>query len=165
MKTLVIIRHAKSCWKDPQLDDFNRPLNGRGKRDIPVMAEKLVSKGLKPDGIVSSPAKRARKTARGMAKSMGFKKSLVRLDDRLYPGSIDQLMKVASGFPETWETAFLVGHNEAISELARCLTCSKEIQLPPLGIAATTFDVISWVALGSVPGQLLFVDFPKGKSE
>jgi phosphohistidine phosphatase len=77
MKTIILVRHAKSSWKDLSLDDFDRPLNKRGKINAPLMGEKLKERQIMPDLILSSPAKRARKTATTIAKKIGYPKKKI----------------------------------------------------------------------------------------
>ena len=81
---LILVRHAKSSWKEPYTSDFDRPLNGRGKKDAPVMAERLAEAGAAPDIIVTSPARRARKTARIIARGLDYPRKNVREEPRIY---------------------------------------------------------------------------------
>src|SRR3972149_8202033 len=84
MKTIILVRHAKSSWKNPRLDDFERPLNKRGRRDAPLMGEKLKERQILPDLILSSPAKRARKTADLIAKAIGYPGKSSQFVDKMY---------------------------------------------------------------------------------
>jgi phosphohistidine phosphatase len=84
MKTLFLVRHAKSSWDDPALPDQDRPLNDRGKRDTPKMAERLAKRDVKPDLILSSPAMRALMTAEIIANKLDYKRKDIVVDDRLY---------------------------------------------------------------------------------
>ena len=77
MKTLILVRHAKSDWGNPSLSDFDRPLNERGKRDAPIMAKRLLDKKIKIDQIIASPAKRAAKTAKYFAEAFDYKKDKI----------------------------------------------------------------------------------------
>ena len=88
MKRLYLVRHAKSSWKDPDLDDFDRPLNKRGKRDAPLMGQKLRQADVRPDLIVSSPAKRAAKTAKIMAGQIEYPVKKIIWDESLYAAGI-----------------------------------------------------------------------------
>ncbi len=94
MKTLYIIRHAKSSWDDLDLKDFNRPLNERGEKDVPKMGKRLKEKEIYPDIMLSSPAKRAIETCKGIAKTLGFPEEKIKTDNRLYHADEDQLLKV-----------------------------------------------------------------------
>ena len=94
MKTLFLIRHAKSSWDDTALADNDRPLNARGKRDAPKMGKRLAKRGVKPDLILSSPATRALKTAEIIAKKLDYRRKNIVVDDRLYAVEADQLLDV-----------------------------------------------------------------------
>ena len=83
MKTIILVRHAKSSWKNPRLDDFERPLNKRGRRDAPLMGEKLKERQILPDLILASPAKRARKTADLIAKAIGYPRKNIQFVDKM----------------------------------------------------------------------------------
>ena len=84
MKTVILVRHAKSSWKDSSLKDYDRPLNKRGKRDAPFMGKKIREREILPDLILSSPAKRARKTAIRVAEEIGYPKEKIQYDDKMY---------------------------------------------------------------------------------
>src|SRR5437899_10475758 len=92
MKTLFLVRHAKSSWDDTALPDKDRPLNDRGKRDAPKMGERLAKRDVKPDLILSSPARRALTTAEIIAKKLDYKRKDIVADDRLYAGEADDLL-------------------------------------------------------------------------
>src|SRR5687768_6122328 len=100
MKTLILVRHAKSSWDTPGLSDFDRPLNERGKKDAPEMAERLKEKGLKPDVFVSSPAKRARRTARFFAEAFGVEKGDIVLVEDLYMATEEAFIKAIKGLKD-----------------------------------------------------------------
>ena len=92
MKTLFLIRHAKSSWDDPALPDKDRPLGDRGRRDAPKMGKRLAKRDVKPDLILSSPARRALKTAEIIAKKLDYKLKDIVVDDRLYTGAVHDLL-------------------------------------------------------------------------
>ena len=92
MKTLFLVRHAKSSWDDTTLPDKDRPLNERGERDAPKMGKRLAKRDVKTDLILSSPARRALTTAKIIAKSIDYKPKKIVVDDRLYPGAADDLL-------------------------------------------------------------------------
>src|SRR5437899_11500650 len=94
MKTLFLVRHAKSSWDDTALPDKDRPLNDRGKRDAPKMGERLAKRGVTPDLILSSPAKRALETAQIIAKKLDYKLADIVVDERLYATGADDLLDV-----------------------------------------------------------------------
>ena len=106
MKTLILVRHAKSSWDDPSLNDFERPLNGRGKRDAPMMADRIFDKGVKLDYIVSSPAKRAKKTAEEFARRFSKKGKKLAFKSELYMAGENTFTNVIEGpsvIRSTWD--------------------------------------------------------------
>lgn len=161
MKNLFLIRHAKSSWSDPSVSDFFRKLNKRGKRDAPFMAEKLASRGVSPDAIISSPAKRAKKTARIMAKAVGFPHSEIFYNDSIYSSSTTDLHRVLRSIDDSLSTVFFVGHNYAITDLAEELTARYIDNIPTTGIVAMSCNIERWQDLAPGCAQLLFFDYPK----
>lgn len=162
-KRLYLIRHAKSSWADLSLDDFDRPLNKRGKRNGPVMAKRLAAKDIRPDTIVSSPARRARRTAVFMAKGCGFRKKDIRYEDRLYLGSLtDHLALIDAMFREV-DAFFLVGHNHTITELAEYLTGDYLGNMPTCGVVGIEYPKEKGFSPEAGQGRLLFFDYPKNK--
>ena len=134
MKTLLIMRHAKSDYPPNVSDDFDRPLNKRGKRDAPTMASVVRAADLVPDCITCSPALRARETHSGLVEG-GLNGSDPNFDERLYLADLDALWQVVSELPVTADTAMLVGHNPGLELL--CVEISgSHIRLPTAGIVA-----------------------------
>ena len=147
MKTLILVRHAKSSWTDPALPDRDRPLNDRGKRDAPKMARRLAKDGVKPDLILSSPAKRARTTARIIAKALDCRPGDIQVNDRLYAVEAGELLRVIRGLDDKLKRAMLVGHNPELTDLAHRLS-NKVAYLPTCAIAVFAFDAKSWSSVG-----------------
>src|SRR3954467_7006421 len=121
MKTLLLMRHAKSSWKDDSLDDHDRPLNKRGKRDAPRMGELLREQKLVPDYIVSSSARRARKTADAVALAAEFRGE-TRITGELYMVQPGKMLEVLSQTPEAYNSVLLIAHNPGAEELLEQLT-------------------------------------------
>lgn len=121
MKTLLLLRHAKSSWKDEELDDHERPLNKRGKRDAPRMGQLLCDEQLLPDLIVSSSAKRTRRTAELIAEAAGYRGETRVLGDAYEAGGA-RLLELIRNFPEPAARVVLVGHNPGLEELLEQLT-------------------------------------------
>ncbi|MFN2354959.1 MAG: histidine phosphatase family protein, partial [Desulfopila sp.] len=139
MKLLYLIRHAKSSWSNPDLDDFSRPLNKRGKEDCSEMAARLGRAGVRPDLIAASPAKRAKKTAICMAKGTGYDKDSIRYYDELYLGTVSyHLQLIGEQFGDI-DVLFLVGHNDTMTELAEFLTGAQLGNIPTCGIVAVEY--------------------------
>jgi phosphohistidine phosphatase len=130
MKTLFLVRHAKSSRDDPSLPDRERPLDDRGKRDAPKMGKRLAKRDVKLDLLVSSPALRALKTAHLIAEEIGYKRKDIVVDDRLYASSPDDLLAVIRALDTKLDRVMLVGHNPEFSDLAhrlsaRSSTCAE----------------------------------------
>ena len=117
-KILLLVRHAKSSWDDPSLNDFERPLNERGKKDAPDMAKKLSSKKISIDAFVSSPAKRARQTCKYFTKEFDPKKKNVVLEPKLYEADEQSFYEVIEGFKNKWDSVGLFSHNPGITFFA-----------------------------------------------
>lgn len=161
MKRLFLIRHAKSSWGDADIDDFKRPLNNRGKRNCPEMAERLARLSVLPDLILASPAKRAKKTAICMAKGTGYPVSAISYHEGLYLGSMTyHLDLLEKGFKKA-DTVFLVGHNYTITELAEFLTDICISNVPTCGVVAIEYAEKEGFSRDTGRGSLLFFDFPK----
>jgi phosphohistidine phosphatase len=163
VKRLFLIRHAKSSWDYPDLDDFDRPLNKRGKRDAPEMAERLNIKGLMPDRIVSSPAKRAKKTAVQMAKGTGYSKGSIVYDRVLYHGTIKSYVDVIEKNFKDVDVLFLVGHNYTLTDLAESLSGIFLENIPTCGIVALEYKTSDCFVSRTGAGKMLFFDFPKNR--
>jgi len=165
MKRLYLVRHAKSSWKDPSLEDRERPLNKRGRRDAPEMAKRLKRRGDIPDLLVSSPAKRALKTARAMAKKFGYPKEGIVVDQALYgsgmAGVLDAVRRVDDGFGRV----MVVGHNPDLTELASTLTDYEVDHIPTCGVFCVDFDLPCWRAVSEGTGRFVFFDFPRKPPE
>ena len=163
MKTLYIIRHAKSSWKFPELSDAERPLNKRGKRDAPEMGKRLSEKGVFPDLMLSSPANRALTTCQVIADKLDYPKSEIETNEEIYHAGVDSLLKVVRAIDDTWNTVFLFGHNPGFTDFANELTHSDIYNIPTCGIFACTFDTGHWKEVGFGKGEKIFYDYPKNK--
>ncbi len=161
MKRLLLCRHAKSSWKDMTLRDIDRPLNKRGKRDAPVMGDRLAGQGLTPCLIVSSPANRALKTARRLAKQLGYPKKNIVIEDDMYGASSESLLALVRGFDSSCETVIMVGHNPETTSFANLLGDLDIYNVPTCGIVALDFDVRSWKDVSRKKGSLVFFDYPR----
>jgi phosphohistidine phosphatase len=160
MKTLILVRHAKSSWDNPSLADHDRPLNERGLRDVVTMGQRLVQRGVKPDLLLSSPATRAITTAEHLAKAMGIKRKEIVVIDRLYEASPDDLLAVIQELSDKPDRVMLVAHNPGLAELANHLA-SEITDMPTCAIAEFTFAMASWSDIGKAePGNVL-LDYPK----
>ncbi len=161
MKRLYLIRHAKSSWKDSSLADFERPLNKRGKRNAPFMGKRLQFYQILPALILSSPAKRARKTARMIAQEIGFPKKQIVYDDDIYDASTSTLFHMIRNLDDAAMDAMLFGHNPGITTLAECLTDTLIENVPTCGIFCIDFAVDSWSNIVEGSGTVVFFDYPR----
>jgi len=160
MKTLFLIRHAKSSWGNTALPDKDRPLNDRGRRDAPKMGVRLARREAKPDLIMSSPATRALKTAEIIARKLDYRRKDIVVDDRLYAVGADDLLEVIHKLGDKLERVMLFGHNPELTELAHRLS-SKIAHMPTCAVAQFTFDVKSWSNIGKVKPARVALDYPK----
>ena len=161
MKTLILIRHAKSSWDAPGLSDFDRPLNERGKKDAPEMAERLKEKGIKVDQFVSSPAKRAKKTAKYFAEVFGQPKEDIVLVDVLYAANISVFRKVVGELENKNDVVAIFSHNPDITEYAASLTNVKVDDMPTCAMFAVQAETNDWAEFETVEKKFLFFDYPK----
>ena len=160
-KTVILIRHAKSSWKDRDLRDMERLLNKRGQRDAPMMGQRLAARWGSIDALVSSPARRALDTAEAIADELDVSRGDIVVDDRVYHASSGELLDVIVGFDEGWDRVALVGHNPGIHELAEGLTDLDVRKFPTCAIAEIHFDVEAWSHVKKVEAELLDYDYPK----
>jgi phosphohistidine phosphatase len=163
MKTLYLVRHAKSSWDDPLLDDFSRPLNARGKRDAPTMAKRLKEKRVLLDLIVSSPAVRTIATAKEIARILHYDEHKIKTLPALYHASPEKILEALKQISDKVDTLMLVGHNPGLTEFIDALTELDIDNVPTCGIAAFKLNITSWKALEMKEETLLFYDYPKNK--
>jgi phosphohistidine phosphatase len=160
MKTLFLVRHAKSSRDDPSLPDRDRPLDGRGEHDAPKMGKRLAKRDVKPDLIVSSPATRALTTAQLIAEEIGYRRKDIVLNDRLYASEVDELLAVIHELDDKLGCVMLFGHNPEFTDLANRL--STEItDMPTCAVAEFSFDAKSWSDVGNVAPASAELDSPK----
>lgn len=160
MRQLILIRHAKSSWSNPSLDDFDRPLNKRGKRDAPFMAKLLSGKNIHPDIIISSPAKRTKLTALEFATQLGIGTNAIIWNDKLYLASLTTLIKIVKKLDDNVKIVLIVGHNPGLTDLHNFL-CKQEIDnIPTCGIVSMKTDR-NWSEISSKDFELDFFEYPK----
>ena len=160
MKTLFLVRHAKSSRDDPSLPDRERPLDDHGKRDAPKMGKRLAKRDAKVDLLVSSPALRALTTAHLIADEMGYKRKDIVVDDRLYASSPDDLLAVIRALDNKLDRVMLVGHNPEFSDLAHRLS-SEIVDMPTSAVAEYNVDTKAWTHIGEVEPAKTVLDYPK----
>jgi phosphohistidine phosphatase len=166
MKTIILVRHSKSSWKNLSLDDFDRPLNKRGKRNAPFMGEKLKEMEIMPDLILSSPAKRAKKTAITIAKAIGYPKKKIKYDNNMYHSSAWYLLEMVRNQDNKNETIMLFGHNPDLNIIADMLLKQNPVyNIPTTGVYCIRFEVDKWEKVQEGKGEAVFFDYPKRYTE
>ncbi len=165
MKTLLIIRHAKSSWDNATLNDMDRPLNDRGKRDAPVMAGRLIKAGVRIDHFISSPAKRARNTAEIFIHAFGKKEKEIQLVPQLYHAQVQDFKEIVSGLDDQHNAVALFSHNPGITGFANILTSVRLDNMPTCGIFAVTGMATNWKEFLSAGTTYWFFDYPKSIGE
>jgi phosphohistidine phosphatase len=160
MKTLLIMRHAKSSWKHKEMTDIERPLNSRGEKDAPAMGRLLKKKKILPDLILTSPAVRARATAELVAKKSNYKKEIT-IVDALYMAEAPEIIKTLNGLADENSLVLLVSHNPGLEYLLQLLTGKIE-SLPTSTIAKITLPIENWTDLvDDTQGKLVKIWHPK----
>jgi len=145
MKTVLLMRHAKSSWKDEKLKDRDRPLNKRGHRNAPQMGELLLEKELVPQVILSSTAVRARQTAEAVIEKSAFQGD-IRYEDSLYMAEADEYLKALYKLPDEIERVMIIGHNPGLESLLPLMTGQIEA-LPTAAIAYLSVPIKQWKEL------------------
>lgn len=162
MKRLFLIRHAKSDWSNLQLDDFDRPLNKRGKKNAPFMGQILKEKKVYPDMIISSPAYRARETAIQISKEINFKKEIT-YNEYLYEASLKTLLETINYIEDENDDVFLIGHNPSLNMLSFYLIEFNE-NIPTCGIIEIEFDCDTWREVKKKNAKFVSFEYPKKNS-
>lgn len=160
MKTLYLVRHAKSSWKDTKLRDFERPLNKRGLNDAPLMGKVLRKMNIKPELIISSPAKRTLDTAEYFCEKLDFPFEDVIFDDDFYNCSINNLLKEIQNQNDEINSVMIFAHNPGLTDLHNFL-CEEYIDnIPTAGISILNFDSENWEDLKEKSCKLESFEFP-----
>jgi phosphohistidine phosphatase len=162
LKTLLLIRHAKSSWDDAGLSDYERPLNDRGKKDAPLMADRLHERGMKIDAFVTSPAKRAKKTAEQFAKQYKKEPGDLILKTELYMAGQETFYNVIEKLDDQFDCVAIFSHNPGITDFANSLVEDARIDnIPTCGIFAVSIEAKKWSKLREAKKNFLFFDYPK----
>ena len=159
MKKLFVIRHAKSSWKDYSLDDFDRPLNKRGFLNAPFMGDYLKFRSIVPDIILSSPALRAKTTAKIIANKVQYDKKIV-YEKNIYEAGTSTLHNILSTLDNRYNTVFIIGHNPGLNLLVDSYVGLNE-NIPTCGVVELEVQVDSWKDISSENIKLLSFNYPK----
>lgn len=159
MKTLFLLRHAKSDWNNPNISDFERPLNKRGLETAPFIGKLLYDRKIQPDLILSSPAMRAKQTAILIKESAEFSAEIT-LEKRIYEASLFTMLEILSEIDEKLSSVLIVGHNPSIENIIR--TLSGEIQpIPTATLTKINLNIEKWNEISHDCGEIEFIICPK----
>lgn len=161
MKTLYVVRHAKSSWGDLTQPDFDRPLNDRGQRNAPEMAQRLLSRGITIDAFVTSTAKRAMQTSLYFIAVFGRKPEELMLREDLYHAPSQVYFSVVAQQDDRYASLAIFGHNPGITAFVNELTSTSIDEMPTCAVFAVQADIKHWKDFPSAPKKFLFFDSPK----
>jgi phosphohistidine phosphatase len=165
MKRLFIVRHAKSSWGGAGLSDFERPLNERGKRDAPEIAHRLLTRKVKLDTFISSPAKRAKTTCKAFCKVYKFPEEQIIVVDELYEANPEAFNNVIRNINENANNVAIFGHNPGITDFVNQLCEGNRIDnMPTCSVFAVETDISQWSEFDRARKQFLFFEYPKAVS-
>jgi len=160
MKTLLILRHAKSSWKQMGISDHARPLNKRGKKSAPRMGQLIYEEGIVPNIILSSTAHRARETADLVAEASGFEGEVVYLED-FYHASPSDYLDALQSLPDEFDAAMVVGHNPGMEMLLELISGETE-RFPTAALAVVKLPINWWSQLNDeIEGELIRLWLPR----
>ncbi|MTI31048.1 SixA phosphatase family protein [Xanthovirga aplysinae] len=165
MKTLYLIRHAKSSWDNFFINDHERPLNKRGKKNAPDMGQRLANQNIHPDLLISSTAKRAMKTAKAIAKAINYPISNIQTYEDLYMASPGDILDIIGYQKDQVNSLMLFAHNPGITDLANQIGSLDIDNIPTCGIVAFEFNCKKWTDISTQKGKFIFFDYPKKVDE
>jgi phosphohistidine phosphatase len=163
-KELLLVRHAKSSWDDPYLDDHDRPLNERGLQNAPEMGKRLQGLSIRPEVWKSSTALRAITTAEVMAEQVGFPQDQIQRSKDLYHASATELQEIISELDDQIDSVVFFGHNPGVTSLVANLYGLLIDNVPTCGVVHLQFNENTWSAVSSAPPARAYFDFPKNES-
>ena len=162
MKTLYLMRHAKSSWSFDELRDNERPLNDRGREDAPRMGQALAKRDIHPDLLVSSPAVRAQSTAVLVARELDYDRERIQIEPAIYQADLDTLLEIIRALPDEAESVLLTGHNPTISDVANYLSPSPlSEEMPTAAVVCLRFDTEKWEDVKRANAEFYFYDCPR----
>jgi phosphohistidine phosphatase len=161
MKTLFVMRHAKSSWGEPGLDDFDRPLLEKGKKRTKNIIDFLLKKKVTLDMILTSPAVRAIETARIMAHALNLPSESIKEEKKIYTADAAQLEDLFYDLPKSVDNLLLIGHNPTMTSFANNFLEQKIDFMPTSAIVGLEFNIDDWSEIGVHKPELKFIIFPK----
>lgn len=161
MKTLYLLRHAKSSWSFDELSDQQRPLNDRGRDDAPRMGQALARRHIELDLLVSSPAVRALSTAALVARELNYSHDKILVEAGIYGADVEGLLTIIQALPDAADAALLVGHNPTITDTVNALSPSGINEMPTAAVVCLKFETDTWAAVSKVNAEFYFYDYPR----
>lgn len=161
VKDVCFVRHAKSNWDHPGLDDFDRPLDKRGLHDAPVMARKMKELSLAPQYIITSGAKRARATAEFFKKEFGLPDNCFEVNNNLYEASAETVYDVLRGAPDTAQFVYVFGHNPTLTWVANSIAGVHIDNVPTCGIVHAQLMISTWKKFKPEHAAFIGFHYPK----
>ena len=161
MKTLFLLRHAKSSWADPDLKDFERPLSARGSKDVPAMAAHFLLRHASVDCIICSPATRTKTTAKLFAKHIKYPLDDIVSNPELYFAGAPMFLKAARLVDDDFDSAMLIGHNPAITEFVNEIAGTDIKNIPTCGLVELSLPIGSWSDTKMGIATLIDYDYPE----
>lgn len=161
MKRLYLVRHAKSSWSNPELRDFDRPLNKRGNRDAPFMGSLIKEKGIRPDLLISSPSKRALATAEYFADELDYRKNDIVKEDDLYEAGVRDILRIVSLQEEKFDSIMLFGHNPGITDFCNMISDKQIDNIPTSAVVSLILNPGQWNKINEGTCKLEFFEYPK----
>ena len=160
MKKLIIIRHSKSSWIDPSLDDINRPLNDRGLKDAPFMAKVVAQKDIFPDFIISSPSLRTKLTLKFFIDELNYDKEIA-YEKKIYEAPMENILEVVKNIDNKYEIVFLFGHNPGLNEFVNFISDANIENIPTSGMIELGFYTKSWKDISKKNSKFICFEYPK----
>ncbi len=161
MKTLILLRHAKSDWHSAAQSDFDRPLNPRGEKAAPLMGQRLAERGCSPARLICSPARRARQTAQKIAREIDYPERQIDYVEEIYEASRRTLINLLHNLDDRDSEVLLIGHNPGFSELAAWLSPAAPDWLPTCGLLELELPINAWAQATEGCAELRCYDYPK----
>ncbi len=165
MKRITLLRHAKSSWAQPGLADHDRPLNQRGQRDVPIMGRRLVTRGVRPSLIITSPAKRARQTAKLLAREIGYPIEFLQTEKSLYLADPATILEALGQQDDAFSDIVVCAHNPGITDLTNQLSGQSIDNVPTCGMVTVEAATDSWSKIADSPRTLIAFDYPKKSAD
>ena len=161
MKRLLLVRHAKSNWENPEWTDFERPLNKRGLRDAPFMADIVKQKLEAMDYVYASPAMRALTTAKAFCTALNYPEDKIHIDQSIYEKGPRYIISLVKNADDKIDTLAVFGHNPDMTSLFSYFTGDYCDNMPTCGCLCIDFDIDSWQQVEDQNGKIVFFEYPK----